>query len=580
MRIPVQTSMKIDEFVGGAIVVADSLVKNMVFDKNPKGDWTLTQRPAVNVSGDPTGDGISAVRGRGVYDWAAVDAKYFVNDDEVYKGDYGTTVRESALSVTNLTQAAGTATVTVNNTYAAGDYVYVSGANQAGYNGRVKVLTASATDFTYSVDSGTVSPATGTITSRRTLGPGTGKVYIHECGDYLVLLDIDNNQGWTISSAASTTLAKIEHADFPPNQSPAYTLCRGGFVLNNRLYVGTTDATLHGSALGNPTSWDALNVLTAEFDPDGGVMCFKHNEFGVFGGPRTLEFFYDAGNPTGSPLSPNPDVQTIGIATEDTHWENNGVTYFVGLSLTGELGVYQLTGMIPQKVSTTDIDSFLTTSVVTEGCKLIGSGVAIGGRVFYVLTTYNIVSTNPSAVTSLVYEAISQTWTVWDLMQVDDFPIVDWTRATRTEIGTGILLDGKLVTMADDFVPNDRTNSTGWVTSGWVTAGWVSDASTDGTPIEIEVITGQTDLDTQNRKFVSSYRIAGKRTTGSQTLSLAWSNESNDDYGTPRSIDLSVPGQRAARCGSFRNRNHKITGSPTEKIYISGIETEVTAGST
>ena len=578
MKIPVQTSLKIDEFVGGAIVVADSLVKNMIFDKDPDGEWFVTQRPAVNVYKDPTDDSVTAVRGRGVYDWGAVGSKYFVNDDEVYKDDYGTTVRESALSVTNLTQAAGTATATVNNTYAPGDYVYVSGASPAGYNGRVVVLTASGTNFTYAVDSGLASPASGTITSRRTLGPGTGKVYIHECGDYLVLLDIDNNQGWTISSGSSTTLAKIEAADFPPNQSPAYTLCRGGFVLNNRLYVGTTDATLHGCELGNPNSWDALNVITAEFDPDGGVMCFKHNEQGVFFGPRTLEYFYDAGNPTGSPLSPNPDVQTLGMATEDTQWENNGINYFVGLSLTGELGVYQLSGMIPQKVSTPDLDSFLTASVTTEGCKLLGSGVAIGGRIFYVLTIYNIVATNPSAVTSLVYEATSQTWTVWDLMQVDECPIVDWTRATRTQIGTGILLDGKIVTMADDFVPNDRTNSTGWVSSGWVTPGWVSEASTDGTPIDVEVITGLTDLGTLNRKFVSSYRIAGKPSLAEQTLRLWWSNETNNNYGTPRNIDYSIPGQRASRCGSFRNRNHKITASPTERIRISGIEAEIEAG--
>lgn len=581
MRLPIPTTLKIEEFVGGAIVVAESMVKNGVLEKNAAGVWSVTQRPAVNVAEDPTDSSVTAVRGRGIYDWAAVSATYFVDDDEVYKGDYSTTVREAALTVTNLTQTSGTATATVNNTYAAGDLVYVSGATPAGYNGRVEVLTASATDFTYAVDSGLASPASGTITARRTLGPGTGKVYIHEVGDYLVLLDIDNNQGWTISSSSSTTLAKIEDADFPPNQSPAYTLCRGGCVLNGSLYVGTTAGTLHGCDTSDPTSWDALNVLTAEFDPDGGVFVFKHNEHAVFGGPRSIEFFRDAGNPTGSPLSPRTDIQhTIGIASEDTLWENNSISYYVGQSITGELGVYRMVGMIPEKVSTHDIDSFLTTSVTTENVKLVGSGVAIGGRVFYILTTYDLTGSNndPSSIESVVYDATNNIWPgTWDLMQVNDCPIVDWTRATRTQIGKGILLDGKIVTMADDFVPNDRVLQTGWVEDGWVESGWVSEASTDGTPIQLEVITGRTDMGTVNRKTTSSYRIVGKSTTNSQSMSLSWSNETNRDYGTARTIDLAIPGQRAARCGSFRNRNHKLTGSPTERVNIEAIEVEAEA---
>lgn len=586
MRIPVTTSLKIEEFVGGQIVTYESVAKNAIFEKDSQGVLSLTQRPAVNVSQDPTDESVTAVKGRGIYDWSAVNAEYFVNDNDVYKGSYGTTVRESAQSVTNLQQTAGTATATVTaHGYSPGDAAYIDGASPAGYGGTITILTVPTADtFTYAVDSGLASPATGTITVRRSFKSGTGRVYFFEVGTYLVILDPENNEGWYIASGSSTTLNKITHADFPSNQSPAYTLAKGGFVMNDTLYVPTTAGTLHGCDTSDPTAWNALNVISAEFEPDGGVFAFKHNQYGVFLGPRTCEFFQDAGNPTGSPLSPITHIQhMIGAADLDTFWESGGVNYFLGQSSTGEISAYMLAGMQFKKVSTTDVDSFLTSTVNIENKNIVCSGVAIGGRVFYTITPYHLdASGAPKAIQSLVYDAVHDVWGVWDLMQVDHCPIVDWTKSTRTEIGKGILLDGKIVTMADDFIPNDRVNQTGWVEPGWVETGWVSESSTDGTPIRVEVITGLTDLGTMNRKFVSSYRLvcslSGTGFEVNPDVSLYWSNDTNRDYGTARSLSPRNPGQRASRCGSFRWRNHKLVFALNRRLVIRGIDVEATEG--
>lgn len=74
----------------------------------------------------------------------------------------------AASSVTSITQTGGVATVTQTaHGYEDHDRVRIAGANQAGYNGDfyIKVLTANT--YTISVPSGTVSPATGTITAFR-----------------------------------------------------------------------------------------------------------------------------------------------------------------------------------------------------------------------------------------------------------------------------------------------------------------------------------------------------------------------------------------------------------------------------
>lgn len=66
--------------------------------------------------------------------------------------------------VTLLTQSSGTATAThSSHNLATNDYVVISGANEAGYNGVYQITVTGANSYTYSVDAGTASPATGTI---------------------------------------------------------------------------------------------------------------------------------------------------------------------------------------------------------------------------------------------------------------------------------------------------------------------------------------------------------------------------------------------------------------------------------
>jgi hypothetical protein len=67
-------------------------------------------------------------------------------------------------AVTSLTQSAGTATLTAtgNHDLSTGDQVVVRGAQADGYNKVASITVTGATTFTYTVDSGLGSPATGT----------------------------------------------------------------------------------------------------------------------------------------------------------------------------------------------------------------------------------------------------------------------------------------------------------------------------------------------------------------------------------------------------------------------------------
>ncbi|KAB2925881.1 MAG: hypothetical protein F9K25_16480 [Candidatus Contendobacter sp.] len=71
-------------------------------------------------------------------------------------------------SISSATQTGGTATVTFSGAhgYAVNDVIAISGANEAAWNDEFRVLTvADSTHLTFAIDSGTTSPATGTLSA-------------------------------------------------------------------------------------------------------------------------------------------------------------------------------------------------------------------------------------------------------------------------------------------------------------------------------------------------------------------------------------------------------------------------------
>lgn len=70
-------------------------------------------------------------------------------------------------SVTSITHVLGLATVTISggHSFPSGSFVFITGAEQEGYNLLAEISNVTGTTFDYVVDAGTVSPATGTITA-------------------------------------------------------------------------------------------------------------------------------------------------------------------------------------------------------------------------------------------------------------------------------------------------------------------------------------------------------------------------------------------------------------------------------
>ena len=95
-----------------------------------------------------------------------------------------------------------------------------------------------------------------------------------------------------------STLTAISDVDFP-----ALTV-RGCCYLDGTFYVMDANGTIYGSDIDNCTSWNALNFVSAEANPDQGVFLAKVQKYIVALKSQSCQYFWDAANATGSPLSP------------------------------------------------------------------------------------------------------------------------------------------------------------------------------------------------------------------------------------------------------------------------------------
>jgi len=436
-----------------------------------------------------------------------------------------------------------------------------------------------AVDKKYFVNSDTVYQ-TSYAGSTMSITAGTEKVYFFEIGNYLVILDPENNEGWTINSATPTVIAQITDTDFPSEQTPALQLTRGGTVLNGKLYVGTTDGDIYECAIKDPTAWAALDFRNAEIEPDDGVYIGEHHQHVVAIGTRTCEFFYDAANSTGSTLNPRTDIDyEIGAADRDSFWEESDLLFWVGYTASGGISVYSLQNFVPTKISTPDIDTFLGSAITVDDIQLLGSGFQVGGRIFYVLTLYNLLTTVQPTI-SLYYELVSNRWYIGDLelLGVDEFPLVDWTKASNTRLGEGILSNGDLITPVDSNAAQDTVGASSVFEDGVFEVGVFSSTAFVGSPIQMEILIGSQDMGMRKYKYQTELWPVGIPTDNTATLNVQWSDESDDNFNTAKPIDVSKPGTRLRRLGKFRQRTYKLTYATAEQYRISGIETVERAG--
>lgn len=180
-----------------------------------------------------------------------------------------------------------------------------------------------------------------------------------------------------------TTFNQIADPDFPTGR------VIGWAFLDDTLYVMTPEGIIYGSGIADPTTWDPLNVIAARDEADYGVGIANHMSYVVALKEWSIQFFYDAGNAVGSPLSRLPGSKlSIGCTHGGTVQDIDGELFFVGVSKGVNPFVVKLVNLRPQIISNEAVNRILATGVDGFTGQIWRSLVlTIGGHKFYVVTS-------------------------------------------------------------------------------------------------------------------------------------------------------------------------------------------------
>jgi hypothetical protein len=280
--------------------------------------------------------------------------------------------------------------------------------------------------------------------------------------------------------------------------------------------------------------------------PDAGIGLLRYKNQLVAFGRETIEFFYNAGNETGSPLGRTPQAFIkLGCAGPKAMTQFEDTIAWVSSSDKNGIGVYVLDGYQPKRVSTSTVDTQLQ---LTNLADINVTAVRIVGKSFVVVTT---------TATTFVYCLEDDSWHEW----ASTYPL--WHKLTGTSGSNAIVYGISASSTAGRVYV---VNSGGF------------QYQDDGSDYTMLIQTNKFDGDTIARKFLNKLSIVGDQTPATSTLYVSWTDDDYNNFTTAREVDLADTTQYLSNCGQFRRRAFKITNSDATFVRLEALEMQLKKG--
>lgn len=209
----------------------------------------------------------------------------------------------------------------------------------------------------------------------------------------------DGIYSWKIDKDRNVT--HITAAPSPHITCPTY--------LDGYIFLMTPEGKIFNSKLDDMLTWPADNYISAEMYPDKAVWLERQLNQLVAFGTKSVEYFYDAANATGSPLRKTEHV----VMQTGTQWphsvsQSNGVLGFVGVGTAGGNIVGLIEGFKLTQISIPSIERELDKENIVD---VNGFFMHAAGHFLYVLV---VETSDPTQDHMLVYDITEKMWYYWD----------------------------------------------------------------------------------------------------------------------------------------------------------------------
>jgi hypothetical protein len=376
-------------------------------------------------------------------------------------------------------------------------------------------------------------------------------------GDMLLNLPITGTSGHTgiyAGDVTGATYVELVNATHGITEGTRYA--EGIAYLDNYAFICDIEGKLYNSNLSDIYTWTSTDFLTVGRVSDEKTFICQHKNNICVIGENSIEFFYNAGNPGGSPLAPREDVYytNVGKTLYDKAYSDNEYVAFAATRTNNrQNGVYLIDNFALKKISTPDIDKFLTN--VSESWSHI---VHYQGRTLVIVQckVYGVAQVPPYR--TLVYDLTTKLWTMWDhdgqgymrILSVDNIYLV------IEDVNSGYLVYVHLEPdLTTDEVPTSTSDDV--IRSTIITAAW------DG-GIHENKICRKVSLEGFRSNYDTNY---------DDIMQVSWKD---DDYidSDAREIDLRTY-PALYRCGSFRKRKFKLYHDDVTSFDITALNIDI-----
>jgi hypothetical protein len=234
----------------------------------------------------------------------------------------------------------------------------------------------------------------GTVTSRGTIGTTTGRVDIDDDGTRIAVVDGAEIYVYD-TSAPATPIAAVADADRPT--SPNTCCFQGARILTDENGTGQ----FKGGGNYAPTAWAALDVATAESNPDPVIRVINYNGVVALLGSYSGEFWQNVGG-SGFPYSRILGaVLEYGLAARWSVGKFMGTFAFLAQNREGQVFVAKLNGFGIERISNNEFDTIINGYSGLSGAT--GYGYSLGGHPMYQINF-------PSDGNSWLYDGATKYW--------------------------------------------------------------------------------------------------------------------------------------------------------------------------
>ena len=396
-----------------------------------------------------------------------------------------------------------------------------------------------------------------------------------------ITLNANSSADGTDITFTKTPIAKILDADFITAGTYVSRFAEmDGFLF----YTTSTAATIWNSDLNSVTSYSATGFKSPNMSPDPPVAIERSGNAVVVLGAASKEVFYNAGLATGSPLQRSAQYfQRIGTLDQRSVTTIEDNIYFVSTPHEGDLGVFRITGLQAERVSTPAVDRIIGTAAVNGA--IYATSFRLGGHPYaaFIVSTASdgpasdlllesgdmilqeddsliLLEDTPGQVASfvrmLVYNALLKVWSEWDCSQAT-------------------FVDGAAASTANQLLATSRFQTGGYVYT--INPAANGDVWQDaGSTYTTEIRTSRIDHGTAKRKFVQRIRLVSDQQSAG-TVSLYFSDDNYLTWQGPFTMDLTQPRPMVGMLGSYEGgRAYKLVHAYNGPFRAEAMEIDYT----